>query len=169
MKLNVSQLLKESSGSTREFPIDEELESGEGRVVGSVRLMRTDKGVWISAEMSTDVQCACSRCLKGFGQRIEVAFEEEAFHANHGPSGERGEAPTIDDKSILDLTEAMEQYLYLAVPVKPICRRDCQGICPRCGADLNEATCVCDHDARDSRWAELLKMAVSDSPDSRVN
>ena len=169
MKLNVSQLLNETSGSTREYPVDEELESAPGRVVGSVRLMRTDKGVWVSAEMSTDARCACSRCLKEFSQRIEVAFEEEAFHANDGPSGEQVEAPTIDDQRILDLTETLEQYIYLAVPVKPICRKDCQGICPQCGADLNETTCICDHDERDSRWAKMLKMAVSDSPDSRVN
>jgi uncharacterized protein len=169
MKLNVSQLLNEATGSTREYPVDEELGSGEGRIVGSVRLMRTDKGVWVSAEVSTDERCACSRCLKGFSQRIEVAFEEEAFHANDGPSGEQAEVPTIDDKRILDLTDALEQYIYLAVPVKPICRKDCKGICPQCGADLNETMCVCDNDARDGRWAELLKMAVSDSPDSRVN
>lgn len=169
MKLNVSQLLQETSGSTREYPVDEELESGEGRIVGSVRLMRTVKGVWVSAEMSTEARCACSRCLKEFRQIIEVAFEEEAFHTSDGPSGGQAEAPTIDDKRILDLTEALEQYIYLAVPVKPICRKDCQGICPQCGADLNETKCVCDHDARDSRWAELLKMAVSYRPDSRVN
>ena len=169
MKINVSQLLNEAIGSIREFAVDEELESGNGRIAGSVKLMRIDKGLLVSAKMSTDTQCTCSRCLKEFGQIISVAFEEEAFHSNDGPSGGQSEAPTIDDKRILDLTEALEQYLYLAVPVKPVCREDCQGICSQCGADLNEKACVCDHEARDSRWAELLKMAVSDRPDSRVN
>jgi uncharacterized protein len=168
MKLNVSQLLQEAIGSIREYPVDEELESGEGRIVGSVRLMRTEKGVWVSAEMSTDSQCTCSRCLKEFSQRLEVAFDEEAFHSNNGPT-QQVEGPPIDDKRILDLTETLEQYIYLAAPVKPICRKDCRGICPQCGADLNETACVCDHDARDSRWADLLKMAVSNSPDNRVN
>jgi uncharacterized protein len=169
MKINVSQLLNEAIGSIREYAVDEELVSGDGRIAGSVKLMRTDKGVLVSAKMSTDAQCTCSRCLKEFGQRIDVAFEEEAFHSNDGPSGVQPEAPAIDDKRILDLSEALEQYLYLAVPVKPVCREDCQGICSQCGADLNEKACVCDHEARDSRWAELLKMAVSDRPDSRVN
>ena len=169
MKINVSQLLNEAIGSIREYAVDEELESGNSRIAGSMKLMRTDKGVLVSAKMSTDTQSTCSRCLKEFGQRIDVAFEEEAFHSNDEPSGEQPEAPAIDDKRILDLTEALEQYLYLAVPVKPVCREDCQGICSQCGADLNETACVCDHEARDSRWAELLKMAVSDKPDSRVN
>ncbi len=169
MKINVSQLLNEAIGSIREYAVDEELESGDVRITGTVKLIRIDKGLCVSAKMSTDTQCTCSRCLKEFGQRIGVAFEEEAFHSNDGPAGGQSEAPEIDDKRILNLTEALEQYLYLAVPVKPVCREDCQGICPQCGADLNETKCVCDHKARDSPWAEMLKMAVSDRPDSRVN
>ena len=136
--------------------------------MGSVKLMRTDKGVWVSAEISTDARCACSRCLKEFSQRVDVAFEEEAFHTSERPSDE-AQALTFDDKWILDLTEALEQYLHLAAPVKPMCREECRGICPRCGTDLNETACVCDHDTRDSRWAELLQTAVSDRPGNRVN
>jgi uncharacterized protein len=169
MMINVSQLLNEAIGSIRDYAVDEELESGNGRITGSMKLMRTDKGVLVSAKMSTDIQSTCSRCLKEFDQSLDVAFEEEAFHSNDGPSDVEFEASAIDDKRILDLTEAVEQYLYLAVPVKPVCREDCQGICSQCGADLNETTCVCDQETRDSPWAEMLKMAVSDSPDSRVN
>jgi uncharacterized protein len=169
MKINVSQLLNEAIGSIRGYAVDEELESGNSRIAGSMKLMRTDKGVLVSAKMSTDTQSTCSLCLKDFSQRIDVEFEEEAFHSNDGPSGGQSEAPVIDDKRILDLTEALEQYLYLALPVKPVCREDCQGICSQCGADLNETACVCDYETRDSPWAEMLKMAVSDSPDSRVN
>ena len=169
MKINVSQLLKEASGSRREYAADEDLESGEGQVAGSIKLMRTDKCVWVSAEVSSEAKCTCSRCLKEFSQQIGLAFEEEAFYLSDGASACSTEIPVIDDKSILDLTETLEQYLYLAIPIKPICREDCRGICSQCGVDLNDAECVCDHDQRNSSWAKLLQIAVSDEPGFGVN
>ena len=172
MHFNVSQLLRERSGAYRDYQVDEELppmtDVEARRVEGMVRLRRTDRGVWVSAALDTEVLCTCSRCLSRYFQAVRMSIEEETLPRHHPDSGvslealkEAGESFAIDEDQILDLTETISQYASLAVPMKPVCRDDCKGICPTCGADLNEAACRCEAVVRDSRWGELLDMVLS--------
>jgi uncharacterized protein len=62
----------------------------------------------------------------------------------------------------LDLTEVVTQYAAISLPMKPVCRRECAGICASCGEDLNESRCTCDSSPVDSRWEALLELAASD-------
>ena len=170
MQFNVSQLMREPSGSSRSFEIDEEFAStmiGQSqRLKGMVNLLRTDQGVWLSAKLESEALCSCSRCLSGYMQPFEMTIEEECL-----PMGwsdvEVAEALSrtgteervgIDEDQILDLTEAVRQYTVLSVPMKQLCRDDCKGICSKCGANLNEASCQCDMAASDSRWGLLLDL-----------
>jgi len=57
----------------------------------------------------------------------------------------------------IDLTEAVREELLLAVPQYVVCRDDCRGLCPRCGADLNAGPCGCAPET-DPRWAALTKL-----------
>jgi uncharacterized protein len=68
---------------------------------------------------------------------------------------------TIDEHHILDLTEAIRQYIVTAMPMKSLCREDCAGLCPTCGKDLNQGKCGCKQEELDPRWAELLKLKNS--------
>jgi uncharacterized protein len=61
----------------------------------------------------------------------------------------------INEQHILDLSEVLRQNLLLAVPMQPLCRPDCAGLCPTCGQDLNEGACECDSAGIDPRWADL--------------
>ena len=83
MVMNVAQLLMEPSGSTRRYAVDDEFTAMEGgavhRVWGSVKLLRTDRGVWVSAELDSESICACSRCLKEYRQPLRMTIDEEAF------------------------------------------------------------------------------------------
>ena len=175
MQVNVSQLLKEPSGASRDYEIDERLAAIEGagprRVVGAVKLIRTDKGVWASAELDTAAPCTCGRCLTEYLQTIHISIEEETFPLGKARPGaglpdDRGESLYINEDRVLELTEAIRQYAALNLPMKPICRPDCNGICPVCGSNLNELTCDCDRVARVGRWDELLELVrTSDSPE----
>lgn len=154
MRLNVAQLLKESIGSSRTYEIDEQpsdgSEEGIRSVRGQVALLRTDKGVLLTAILDTEVLLACARCLNPFKHRMTLNIKEEFFATvdiNSGvplpPSDEPGTF-TIDTRHTIDLSEAVRQYSLVALPLKPLCRQDCAGLCPSCGKNLNEGPCGCE-------------------------
>jgi uncharacterized protein len=62
---------------------------------------------------------------------------------------------TIGGDHVLDLSEAIRQYAIMALPMAPICRPDCAGLCPECGQNLNQGSCACRAIARDARWEAL--------------
>ena len=61
--------------------------------------------------------------------------------------------------NIVDMTDQIRQVLALAMPMKPICSEDCRGLCPQCGANLNEETCDCRSDEIDERWEGLKDLS----------
>ena len=169
MQFNVSQLLREPSGAVRKYEVDEELaplDGGEAlRVRGSVRMLKTDGGVWVSASLDSEVSCDCSRCLTGLKLPVRVGFEEEYFPIALGRTEDRGldpvdESQYIDYDHVLDLSPAARQYLALAVPMKPMCKEDCAGICQTCGANLNNEPCRCPRETKDPRWGPLLELVA---------
>ena len=166
MYINVSRLTRELSGSTRVYEIDEDcaLLSGSGarRISGLVTMLRTDLGIWVSAALDTGVQSKCGRCLAEYVQPVHMAIEEEYLLEIDAHTGNRMNHPEDGDQyfyvgpdHIMDLTEAATQYATLSMPMKPVCREDCAGMCIECGTDLNESRCRCNRETVDARWAAL--------------
>jgi uncharacterized protein len=165
MQINVSQLLQEPIGSVREYRIDEAADviSDGNRypVRGDCRLLRTRQGVLTGCNLETEVELSCNRCLESYRQRLNVEFEEEFLQTVDVSTGVRLPAPedpsafTINPRHILDVTEAVRQYAVMALPLKPLCRESCAGLCPECGKNLNQGDCGCPHDTIDPRWAGL--------------
>ena len=170
MHFNVSQLLRETSGSSRVFEVDEELASPRGdrqRIIGAVKLLRTDHGVWVSAAMDTQSAATCGRCLAPYRQPIHISVDEEFFNLDDAaalPAGQIGldESYGIDQDHVLDLAEAVQQYWTASEPMSLVCRSECKGLCSTCGADLNRVSCRCERTLRDSRWGALLDLVPSD-------
>ena len=171
MIFNVSQLIKEPSGSRRTFQVNQAQilvdEAHTSRVLGTVRLLRTDQGIWVSARLDSEVQCTCSRCLKEHVQPIRMTIEEEFLPRVSSTTGavlpdDRAENFYIDELQVLDISEAVQQYSELSIPMKPVCHEGCAGICLACGLNLNDGTCECDKEPRDQRWGELLELVQAD-------
>jgi len=168
MQINVSQLLREPIGSTRDYPVNEEIDISEGGdphpVRGEIRLLRTQRSILAKCSLSTDIELVCSRCLSPFHHPLSVNFEEEyrpTVDADTGaplPAPEDSNSFTIDEHHILDTTEATRQYALTAVPMKPLCRQDCPGLCPRCGHNLNNGECSCPAESSDPRWSKLARL-----------
>ncbi len=167
--MNVSQLLQEPIGSTREYDIDAEVELlGDGkkyRVKGECELMRTRRGILVQCKLETEIELTCGRCLKPFRQPLKIKFEEEFLPTIDVTSGmplaqteDTAGAFMIDERHILDLTEPARQYALMTVPMKPLCRADCAGLCQKCGQNLNEGQCECPSSEIDPRWAALAKI-----------
>ncbi len=168
MQINVSQLLKEPIGSTRNYEINEVVDvtgDGDGRMIeGEVRLQRTQRGILVKGELRTEVELTCSRCLCPFVCPLKINFEEEyiptidIFSGTPLPSPEESGDFVIDERHVIDLTEATRQYMLLAMPMKPLCREECAGLCQECGHNLNQGPCDCPPRTTDPRWSKLSKL-----------
>ncbi len=151
MQFNVSQLLKEVVGSKRCYEIS--CSPGEGEyknpISGNVEFIRTNRSILVRGFLKTETELECSRCLTSFKCPITIKLEEEYFPVIDVYSGAEVSVPddtegfTIDQHHMLDLTEAVRQYTLLNIPMRPICKPDCAGLCPQCGKNLNQDTCQC--------------------------
>lgn len=168
MEMNVSQLLRDPIGSTRDYRIDEVADvNGDGKshkIQGECNLLRIQRSILVKCTLSTEVDLTCSRCLGRFRHPLKINFEEEFLPTIDATSGTPLPPPddagafTIDENHILDLTEAVRQYSLMAIPIKALCNQDCAGLCQTCGKNLNEGSCDCAAPDIDPRWAKLTKL-----------
>jgi uncharacterized protein len=172
VQYNVAQLLREPIGATRDKHIDaeimflaEEVETVQP-VTGKVRLLRTDAGVFVQGSVHTHVALRCSRCLEPTTLALEARVEEE-FRASGQFATNSRECDETEDPALvmseqheLDLREVVRQQLLLALPMHPVCRSNCAGLCPHCGQELNEGPCDCTEEP-DPRWAVLEELQIS--------
>lgn len=138
MQINVSNLLKETVGSERDYQVNSTvniMENGKGSAVqGDVKLTRTNRSILVKGKLNTTIEIACARCLAMFNCPLVLDFEEEYFPTNDIASGDLLTPPdepgcfTIDEHQVIDLTEAVRQYTLMTVPMKPLCREDCSGL-----------------------------------------
>lgn len=171
MQINVSQLFKEPIGSTRQHEIVEtiDIDGGSCEIQGKIKLVRTDRGILVKGTLQTVIEVTCGRCLSFFNCPLALNIEEEYFPTTDIVSGAALPLPeeagyfTIDELYVLDLTEAIHQYIMLATPMKPLCREDCAGICPTCGHNLNQGPCGCLSQEADLRWSELNKLTLANN------
>jgi len=124
-------------------------------VSGRVSTAGEGKFYW-QASLKTVIRAECRRCLAPVDVRIDESLglvfvtEEEA-------EGDEDCYVVPRRASVLDLTEAVREELLLAAPQFVECRKDCRGLCPRCGADLNAGPCNCAPEM-DPRWEALTKL-----------
>ena len=132
------------------FP-DHELER-RGKVSADVLLRREDKRVFVDGSLSVTVGLVCDRCLDLFDKVIDEAFQVEFELA--GPdsivmtAGEHevgvDEMDTIYlDEAAIDLYQLLRQQVFLALPEKLLCNKECRGLCSDCGVNLNNEKCRC--------------------------
>lgn len=167
--INVSTLLGEPLGSSRDYhpvhePVSVPAAAYERTVSGDVHLIRSRRGVLVSARLTLEVDAECARCALAFRMPVAIAFDEEYVHLEDPHATARGRAVDADDFVIdehrhLDLSEAVRQYEASAQPLLPLCRPDCRGLCPVCGSDLNEAECACRTGPTDESWGALGVLA----------
>jgi uncharacterized protein len=152
MQVNIAQLLKESIGAERSYEVDEEIDidGREVRVAGEIRLVRTDRGILTRGDLTAKIEIECSRCLEPFRCPVNVKFEEEFFPTIDVLSGLPLEVPEeqsglsiIDENHVINLDEIIRQYALLSVPMKPLCKEECAGLCSTCGKNLNQGYCDC--------------------------
>jgi uncharacterized protein len=170
VRYNAAQLLKGSSGETRIVDVDDRIVFDEDGVIvidpvrGTLRLTRDHAGILVQGELVTRVRTICSRCLAPAEAEIRFFLEEEFHPSVYIPGGppvppaaEREPATQLDEHHVLDISEVVRQDIAVSVPLNAVCRADCKGLCPSCGADWNSEECSCAEE-RDPRWAALEEL-----------
>jgi uncharacterized protein len=168
MQINVSQLLKEPIGSSRDYEVSEAIDvngdGGDRKVDGEVSLLRTHRGILVKGELQSEVELTCSRCLSLFHCPVRINFEEEyipTIDVLSGvplPSPEESSSFVIDEHHVIDLNEAIRQYALLTLPMKPLCREDCTGLYQESGHNLSQEPRSYPSQAIDPRWSELSEL-----------
>jgi uncharacterized protein len=119
--------------------------------------------VRLVGRLQTTLEVACSRCLEPFQIPVDTAFDllflpsaaEAATGEHEIDDADVGVSFYQDD--VIDLAEVMREQFFLALPMKPLCREDCLGLCPVCGTNRNTGTCTCEANWIDPRMAPLSK------------
>ncbi|MFW5788146.1 MAG: YceD family protein [Halanaerobiaceae bacterium] len=109
----------------------------------NIVVYKGDQSFIFTGEITGQISLECSRCLEFFLLDIEVEVDKEVSPED------------IEDLKHFDLKQLLQPDLYLAVPIKPLCSDDCEGICPHCGQNLNEGQCDCTTEDVDPRMAKL--------------
>jgi uncharacterized protein len=139
-----------------------------GDVTWRGQVVYADPGYFLRARLSYEQTLSCNRCLKPIVEPT-VADVELMILVQHGPEAESEHALHEQDLGELYVTEKvfetdpiLIEQLQLNVPMKPLCRPDCKGLCQECGADLNEGACSCGTAKVDPRWSALAALMGGD-------
>ena len=118
----------------------------------------------LTGRVQTTLELPCSRCLEAFRRPVDAAFDLR-YQPRTLNTGEGEREIEEDDLTTafyegdtIDLGQLMREQFYLALPMKPLCSDDCQGLCPVCGTNLNRGQCSCTRDWDDPRLAALKKL-----------
>lgn len=168
MRYNVAQLLKEPTGSSRKYELDKnytEPERFADVVRGPVDVLRTHHGILVRAELQAQAMLTCSRCLGDYTYSSDLSIEEEFFSAVDIQTGQTRpaledaeEGSLLDSNHELDLERTSREYFLTDMPMKPLCHRDCLGLCQMCGMNLNLESCDCDNMPKALSWGVLSNL-----------
>lgn len=114
--------------------------------------------------VQTRLELPCSRCLEPFETPVDAPFNlRYQPHAENTGEGEREIAEddlttAFYEHDEIDLGQLMREQFFLSLPMKPLCREECRGLCSVCGTNLNRGACGCTHAWEDPRLAALREL-----------
>lgn len=108
----------------------------------------------LTAAVSGHYSSFCARCMKPLEEAYSISVSETLASENAEVTDRDAVLPLVGTS--IDLDAVIWPAVLPELPTKLLCKQDCKGLCPQCGADLNESTCSCTADTIDPRWAALL-------------
>jgi uncharacterized protein len=143
LRLNIGFVIYQTVGYFRDFPLESpaiyllpDLELTN--VMGTARVTRTAQGLLVQVKMRAFTPAECVRCLSEFSQPLDIDFADlYAFNANSITES----GLMVPESGKINLEPIIREEMLLAMPINPLCRVDCLGLCTICGENLNESTC----------------------------
>lgn len=143
LRINIGFLLNQTVGASRDFifdfpelvlPPDLAMKSFKGRA----RFNRTPQGLLVNGEFTADVELECVRCLEKYPHPLAATFDE-LFAFSEKTVTDSG--LILPDDGYIDLRPLIREYLLIEIPISPLCKQDCQGLCMICGVNRNRVVC----------------------------
>jgi uncharacterized protein len=150
------------------------------RIIGGVTfdgvLQKKDQRFRLKGHVRATLALTCGRCAEPFelpvDTEIDLTYVPQPQAQPSGHVSAKAVDPEIELSAedlttayyrdhVLDFAEMLREQFYLALPMRPLCREDCKGLCPHCGTNLNIATCDCDVRWQDPRLAGLQSLLRS--------
>jgi len=157
-RLNVGFIIHEDVGSVCEFPFDfEKIKLSDDLELrnfsGLVNIGRTPQGLLVTGKLEAGTTLDCVRCLKSFSHSMDWEMTE-MYAFNEKSVSDSG--LIVPEDAQIDLEPLIREYALLEIPINPICKPDCKGLCPECGQDLNMKDCG-HHPGMDGSSFSVLK------------
>lgn len=177
VKLRVDDITAEArelSFAEPEHEINRALDLGAAReyrlgapVQVTISYYRAGTELFLSGNVNMVATAACARCAEEFDAANRRPFRYVLAPKSLGYGDDEADLSADDLEFSLyagdevDLTPFVREQVLLALAARPLCREDCRGLCPQCGANLNEGDCNCRVQAGDPRLAMLRRIKVS--------
>ncbi len=117
-------------------------------------IFKVDDNVILNGSIEYTFEDQCARCLIPFDKTVTTKFEAVLMRQLE-ENEESDEIKLKITDGCVDLEETIKQMIYLSMPMKSLCKKDCKGICPNCGVNLNNEECKCNNDLTDPRFDKL--------------
>ena len=158
-----------------DFPVlSEMIDQGECKFVTPINTVlaasRIDEMIRVNGNVTTQVRLSCGRCLQEYETPLKSRFD--LTYVNRIPEIQTDEEQDEVEISVeemgliyfegeeINLKDGIQEQVILALPIKPLCSKDCKGLCPGCGKDLNQDDCDCGQQPGDPRFAVLKKLQL---------
>lgn len=145
--------------STIDFRFEDPLKS-------EVKIRRAGQSILIRGKVQTRLILQCVRCLREFLYPISSDYELTLLPLKDTSFAEEVELSSEDMESSffvggeIHLSEIACEQVFLEIPIKPLCKEDCRGLCPSCGIDLNISSCNCKEKGLESKFLGLQKLKL---------
>jgi uncharacterized protein len=164
MKIIISEIPEEGI----ELELTEKISSESIKILSPIhaflKIGRKDSEVIVDGVLNADIEQQCSRCLKIFKMSIRTQIGV-VYHPAEDINREEHYELKGDEldtgfykEDIIDTDDLIREQMLLNIPMKPLCSAQCKGLCPKCGADLNETQCSCVISEIDTRLAVLKQL-----------
>jgi uncharacterized protein len=169
MRFEIDRLTEQGEPFAHTYDLEELLLEEDGARLSAPaevggRVSRKGQEVRLRGRVRAQVEARCDRCLKPALFPVEANFDERYVPAGEEVKSDETELHpdelsfSVYAGETLDADELVREQILLALPARLLCREECKGLCPGCGADLNSEPCTCTRDEVDPRWAALAAM-----------
>jgi uncharacterized protein len=170
MRIEVENLKERAEPFSHSYaPEEVELEDEGARLLAPAEVegsaSRKGQEVRVRGSIKTEVELSCDRCLAPSRAPLEVEFDARFIPQSAAARESDNVELLAEDLGLaayegdsVDLDELVREQILLALPSRNLCREDCKGLCPKCGADLNAGDCSCEQGETDPRWAALADL-----------
>jgi uncharacterized protein len=180
LRIHLEQLKEKSLSLTVDCPagrfpvLRQMIDEGACEFAAPIRIQfkaaRIGEWVEVDGSFQTSLRLTCSRCLTQFLGPLQSGFSltytqiiSAAGRSDPSPAPVEAEEGGLMGfrGEVIDLGDGIQEQVILALPLRPLCSEACRGLCPQCGADLNQGACRCGPARADSAFASLQKLKLS--------